>query len=462
MNALATVIGRLWGSAVTWSWAFNGLRLASNFILLPVLLRVLGDSNDFGFYWVLASLSVVMSQLDFGFSISLDRAISYAMAGASELRQEGIAGPESNHGSPNLLLLRKLMFTTRDVYRVLALLSALIMGSWGTYVTHLKVGETSHPNLTWAAWGLTLLCGIFEMYSGWWNVYLRGINQVLVGSRILVFGFALRLALSLGLLFAGAGLMSVPLSNFLSSLLQRLMSRHFVLRFLSAAPQQEFSRAERLEVFRTIWPNSWKVGLHCVGYYLVPHANTILCTTWLGLAATAEYGFTMQIVTILQGMASVWVQVKWPIIGQLLTKHEFPTLQKLFRQRLLLQLGSFALMSVATVLLAPPVLSLLHISKTMLPTSWLIVLLIFGLLDMHAISWVTLISLGNRLPFIWYTTTSYAIGIVVAYLLLVNTSLGVGALVLSPLLVQSAYNFWRWPAVGAAMMRTTWGRLLFG
>src|ERR1043166_790155 len=82
-------LSRLWSSAVVWSWGMNLLRLASGILLLPLLLRLL-PTADLGFYYVLLSLQAIVPLLDFGIAVSVDRSVSYAMGGATQLTAHGL------------------------------------------------------------------------------------------------------------------------------------------------------------------------------------------------------------------------------------------------------------------------------------------------------------------------------------------------------------------------------------
>src|SRR5690606_6472184 len=64
-------VGRILRSAVLWSWLFNGLRLASGVLLLPLLVRVLSEP-DVGMYYVFVRLAAIIPMMDFGFSLSIE------------------------------------------------------------------------------------------------------------------------------------------------------------------------------------------------------------------------------------------------------------------------------------------------------------------------------------------------------------------------------------------------------
>jgi len=452
MKSLAPLLSRSWNSAVVWSWVFNGLRLSSSLVLLSMLSRFLNEA-DFGFYLVLLNLVAVVPLLDLGFLTAVNRSLSYAMGGATELHAHGMGSISQNLDAPNYSLLWKLMFATRFLYRYLTLIVLVALGGWGTFVASMKISETSNPAHAWLAWALTLAGAAFEVYSGWWVAYLRGLNKVLVSSRIQALAYALRFLMAGTLLFTGAGLLSVPLATLASSFLQRHLSRRLTMRFLANQPAAPPPRDELMTLLRTLWPNSWRVGAHCLGYYLSSHISMIFCLNALGLPAYARYGLSLQIVAILHGMSSVWIQVKWPLIGQHLARQEWPQLRKLMRVRVTLQLLSFILMTIVAVPLIPWLLTLLKTDKSLIPVQWMLLLALNAFLESHLTTWTTFISLGNRLPFLSATILANLLGLGISFLLLQTTSLEFGALVLGPLLANAFYNYWRWPMEGMRMLR---------
>src|SRR5512137_2354853 len=99
MRRFKSMFSRLHGSTEIWLWAYNGLRLASGLLLLPLLVRLL-SGPDLGMYYVFLSLGALLPIVDFGFSVSIARHASYAMGGAQELQGLGLTTME--HGqSPN-------------------------------------------------------------------------------------------------------------------------------------------------------------------------------------------------------------------------------------------------------------------------------------------------------------------------------------------------------------------------
>lgn len=336
------------------------------------------------------------------------------------------------------------------------------LGAWGTYQVSLRVEETSSPSLTWFAWGLTLASAVFEMYAGWWNNYLKGLNEVLLSTRIAAMGFLVKFLVSCALLVAGLGLLSVPVATFVSTMLQRMLSRRYVLRRLDSHPRPPRDRAQFRQLLAVLWPNSWRLGLHLFGTLMVGNAMTFLCVKHLGLAVNGQYGLSLQIASICQNMAFTWMSVKLPLIFQMRAKADLPGLRALMRQRTWLCIATYLILAVGAVGLGDIVVHWLDPRKALLPPVWFAVLLGSSFFALLYNQWGTFILAENRVPYLWPTLATNAGSVTLCAVLLQTTPAGAGALVLAPFIVWSAFNYWYWPAYAARTLETTLLRLLFG
>jgi O-antigen/teichoic acid export membrane protein len=453
------LVRRLSNSTVVWSWAFNFLRLASGVLLLPLLLLLL-SKPDLGMYYVFLSLNGIILVLDLGFSPSIGRFIGYAMGGAKRLKAFGMVEDEV-HGEPNRTLLWELLLTGRIFYRFVAVAAAVLLGLPGSLMVMQKVGETSSPQLTWVAWGVSVAAVAAETYFNVWNVFLRSINQVLTATRISMLAYFLRLVLACILLWAGWGLLSLPAASLATSLIIRHFSRHYCLKALAACPRPE--HVDWRAHFRIIWPNSWRLGLYFAGAYLSTNGNVLLCSGFLGLAATANYGLSLQIINIVSGMAAVWTHVKWPLIGQLVAKQNIETLRRLLWPRLWLQMGTYVVLATGAIVFGPFLVRLVGSDKELLPAAWLVLLAVNGLLEAHCSVWNTLISMWNELPMLWPSLATNAVSLGLNLLFVQLPGAHAGLLVLGPLLASAALNYWFWPRYGARMLKLSWfGFLRYG
>jgi hypothetical protein len=285
------------------------------------------------------------------------------------------------------------------------------------------------------------------------------LNEVREAARIGVMAMAVKLAISVGLLISGLGLLSIPLATLASSVVQRYLARARCLSLLKGQPPADGVSVK--EELRILWPNSWRLGVQFLSGYLTINANTAICEHAFGLAANAVYGLSVQLLSIAAGMANVWISTKWPLIGQYLARRERFLVQRTFWPRVWAQNATYLLLAGGVVFLGPHLLSGLGSNKAILPTGWMLALALGSFLDVQFTTWGTLISMENRLPYLWPTVATNVLSLVSSLALVHFTSLGVGALVLGPLITGSLFNYWYWPPYAARRMGTTLVRFLF-
>lgn len=459
MNPFRPDLSRLWGSAVAWSWLFNGLRVGSGLLLLPLLVGQL-SKPDLGMHYVLLSIGALAMMVDFGFAGAIWRAVCIALAGGKELRAEGLAPPTDSNAAPNHELLWDVLATTRRLYFGLAVIALLLLGCGGTFMVARHAHATSSPEITWLAWALTLALAVWEVYAGWWSTYLAALNRVVTAARLNCLAHGLKLLLAAGLLLAGLGLLALPLAGLVATGVQRLLARRACLQVLSAWPRPQRS-ADTRGLLRVLWPNSWRQGVIGVGSYLGATATALICLEVFGLAANAQFGLSLQLLSVAQGMAMAWTAVKWPELAQHCARGDFAAMRRIFQPRLWLQLLTCAALAAALVLLAQPLINWIGSNKEVLPVGWFALLALNGLLEMNFSTWGSLIATGNRIPVMWPALLGTLAGLTLTLVLLSATTWGLGALVAAPLFVGCAFNYWYWAGYGARFMGTSWPRFMF-
>lgn len=454
---------RIANSTVVWSWVFTALRLAKGLVILPLVMHQFSTA-EVGMYMVLLNLAGLAVVVDFGFGPTIGRFISYAMGGARDLASHGVPKAGSVEG-PNYPLMWNLLATTRRLYGYLALALLVILGVGGTlYVEYLLrreqlVSPEFSPFIPRLAWLTTLLSTVLDIYSNWWAIYLRGLNEVRKAAQIGTVAMAVNFVISVALLLGGAGLLSLPLAAMASNLVQRRYNRLACLKLLP--PKPPVQDVELRKHFALLWPSSWRLGVQLISGSLVTQLSLLLCAKWFHLDAAAKYGPSVMLMGIASSMAYVWVATKWPEISQYRARHELGAIQRVLWARVWLQMGTFVLLAGAVVLIAPDFLHWVGKDKELLPTPWLLVLALAGFLDSQFNVWGTLISTENRLPYLWPTVATNVAGLGLALALVRWTDFGVGALVLGPLLAGALFNYWFWPLEGARGIGTTLVRFLF-
>jgi len=447
---LNAILQRFRRSPVVWVWALNGFRTASGLLVLPLLWRKLPEA-DLGVYYIFLRITALLPIIDFGFTTTVGRFVSYATGGATELHAYGIAQSEVS-AEPNKVLLWRLLFTYRQLYRLLALAAFVLLGVYGTVNLTFNVGATHSPNLTWTAWAVTLFAAVLEIYAGWWNTFLRGMNEVLASSRLAVFAYIVQIVLSAVLLLCGGGLLSVPVASLVGSLLQRALSRRLCLQKLGEPPQRE-QKAE-FALLKILWPTTWRVGVQFFSTYLATSVPALIFAAKMGSVAFAPYGISAQIIGFCIGTASVWTQVRWPVVAQFQARQDHAGMRHVLLPALVRQYATYILLAAVAVLMSPTLLRVIGSNKQTLSVLWFSLLALASYFDMRFSFWTTLLSTENRIPSLWPTVATNAFSFAL-FLGLWSRQPGIPALMVAPLIAGALFNYWYWAIAGARSIKAT-------
>src|SRR5262249_16301295 len=151
---------------------------------------------------------------------------------------------------------------------------------------------------------------------------------------------------------------------------------------------------------------------------------------------------SFQVTALIQGMSAVWTSVKWPLVGQLRSQQEIGRIRELLWPRVWLQSLTFFVLAALALCAGPPLLAQWGSGKSMLPSEWLILLVLYGFMELKFAFWTQLLSTENRIPSLWATVITYSGSVLLTFGLLKLTPLGPGAIVLGPLIAGGLFNYW--------------------
>lgn len=448
---------RLMNSGVAWTTAFHAVRLLLGLALLPMLLRYLPRPEDLGMFYLFMSLVQMLPRVEAAFSFNVGRQVTFAMGGAVRLLPQGTA-PAATAGSPNLALVRQLVDATGVIYAVLSVGVLVVLAIFGTAVVAGKIPNTSNPTLSWSGWILTLAGTVIEIQSLRWVGFLRNMNRVTHAARLGTFAYSGKAILACVCLGMGGGLISVPLAGIFSGLVLWQLARRRCLEHLPLEHGKTSWKQIR-ELIGVIWPNTWRAGIQIASEYLANVGLMALCSSnryGLGLAVSAQYGLSLQLLAVVQQVSMVWTEVKWPLAGQLRAQNRLADMRRLLWERGLLQNLTYMLGALVLVATAEPLLRWVGLNKEPLSTGLFALLALNHFLYLRFAFWVYLIATDNRLPFLWPIVLTNIATIGLAFVLVEFLGLGLPAIVTAPLITGALFNYWYWMFPGARELGTTW------
>lgn len=428
---------------ILWNYGGNILNIGMGILLLPIVLHTL-SSQELGLWYVFGSISGLVTLVDSGFCPTIMRNITYCWCGATELLPEGVSQVDVE-GKPNYSLLKSVIEASKKIYLMLALIAGALLISIGTfYIYQLSPEKESKYLIAWLIYAFAVF---LSLYYNHWFPLLRGIGAIKEANHVMIITKIIDIVFSTIGLLLGGGLIWLSIMFLISGILVRILSKVYFSKLVGSEylDQKVDNRYNFQKIFRTIWPNSKKNAIVTFGTWLMTGSTTLLCSTYMGLSTTSQYGLSLQLLGTIGNFSSLLLKSYIPEITYWGIRHNVKRYNQIISRVMAFQwlLGIIGIMGL--VLVGPICLKLTGSNATLLPSDILTLLGIVLFLEWNHSSFQTLITLSNTIPFMRASIYS-GIGIMVLSLTFFNFSeLGILGLVISRGIVQLSYNNWYWP-----------------
>jgi O-antigen/teichoic acid export membrane protein len=292
----------------------NGCGKLANFatliILSPILLSRLG-AEQFGLWTLVIMFSGHFGMLDLGFGAALTKYVA-------------------QYKATNQLQFANLPFTAALLgYGASAV--ALMCGLWWLRFSLFKF--FSVPRSFWEQSNYLIpgMVLIFFLTSilGVMQSTLNGLQEMAVTNLAVLLQVGCSIALTLGFLHGGLGLLGVVLANTLSLAIAALFLSFFVIRYIPGL---------RLEIFfwspqyRSVLRFGAMVQLAKISSIVSIYADRVLIGHFLGLIALAQYQLGYTVVSAMRGTVLLLASAVMPATSDLAARNDRNNLQELYRR----------------------------------------------------------------------------------------------------------------------------------
>jgi O-antigen/teichoic acid export membrane protein len=435
-NLLAVAWERVRHSAMLYGALATAVRVGANIMLLPLVLKLL-TSAELAIWWVFLTLGMVANLADFGFSQVITRIYSFLWAGADDFDVEGLR-PAPENGQPNLPRIRQFHAAAARLYLWIACIGMLLLVLVGTFFIVGPASASGNPAMIWICWAGFILAIGLSLSTSRWPVACQGINQMrqlqiaqLGSSLVYLFSAA-------AFLLAGWGLFAMVAATVLRAIVSREFCRRTYLAAVGAEASVDTGQLQR--IMRRIWPNAQKFGGIMIATFMVFHANTLICSHFLGTAVTASYGLTVQLGGFIMSFSGLWLTVKWPQITIMRTQGRLEDMAILFARRLALTMLTFLVLAAGLVLFGNTVLDWKGTHTKFLETPYLVVYLLQAAQQHFYAQFGSLAFTENVVPFVKLSLWTGAALIVLTIVLV--QYMGLWGLLLGPIISTVAASSW--------------------
>lgn len=421
--------------------AARALEAAGGLLLLPLIVTRFSPA-EVGVWYIFLTLQGLIVLLDFGFQPTIARAFAAAFGGAKMLMREGLHA--DSQSAPNHALAGEIIHVARRLYALLALAVIGVTTSLGLGFLWFLIQRDGLSIATvlpaWLAFALAIGTTVYLM---WVSPLLAGSGKMTANYGFLLTGKLTFIATASALLLGGMGLLALPIATFAAALAGRLVAQPFLADIVRPA-LQACPACRDPELLSVLWHNASRMGVVSASSFIITRANIFVVSVFAGLAASASYAISLQLLTALMAVALLPSQITMPRLVAARLAGDKTLLKQILQLTTVLAAAIFAAGLLFVLIAAAPLLAWVGSTVELLPTKLLALLGVVLLLETNHVNSALMIATTNVIPFVRSAVIS---GLAVAVLAILAASLGFGlqGVILAQGVVQLAYNNWRWP-----------------
>jgi len=334
------------------TWGSFAARFLPLFILPPFVFRSF-STVEATLWFLLITLQGLQLLLESNVGLTFIRAIGFAIGGATQLRDQRMPDSDRLAGQENHALLSRLWSSMRGLYRLVGLLTFLVIGTVGLWSAHALIVQLDDPSEGWAALAVFVVGAGLRAYGGLHISYLYGVGRIAL-LRWWEMGFWLLAFLAaLGTLVAGGDLITVVVAYQIP--LVANLFWNVVLARLDQNGRAGFTVPRSIDrnVVSQVWPGMWRAGMG-VGIYLGVTQGAGLYYARIGPAQdVAIYLFAMSLMRPMIQFAQVPFFTKLPRLAALQASGERTTQVEVAQRGMVLSYALLAAMVLVTAGVLP-------------------------------------------------------------------------------------------------------------
>jgi O-antigen/teichoic acid export membrane protein len=432
---------------VFWNYGATFLKIASGTLLLPFILRMM-PAEMIGIWAVFMTITAFTILLDFGFSSSFTRNVTYIFSGVKSLKIQGFETVLGERQNIDYGLLKGVIIAMRWFYLRIAISLFVFLVTFGTwYVYTLLQNYKGDPKEVYVAWIVLCLINTYNLYSLYYDSLLQGKGLIKRSKQIVIIGQTVYLGIAAILTLAGFGLIAIVAAQASSVIIIRLMSYYsFFTHDLQQKLNEVVSRHKK-EILKAITPNALKIGVTSLGGFMALRSAIIIGSFYLPLEEIASYGITMQLIGVIAGLAGIYTATYQPKIAQLRVENNNAAIKELYLKGQVVLLFTFFSGGMVLLFFGDWGLNLIGSQTKLIPTTLIFIAIVASLLENnHAIAGGILLT-KNEVPFFKAAILSGGVTVLLLLLLFYFTNMGLWGMIIAPAIAQGMYQNWKWPLV---------------
>ena len=376
------------------------------------------------------------------------RNVTYAWCGAKEIKKEGASDLQGNE--PNYALFFNVLQACKYVSMLIAGIALICMLTVGSAYIGYVAREI--PFRVYATAWLFFSAAVFlNIFYNYWTTSLKGIGAVKQSQIAVIISKIVQIVISLFGLYSGYGIIALAVAYLLSEFIMRFIAKRFLFHYENIAEQRKKYVAKiQLNELRSlllkIWYNAKKTGLVSLGAFVITQGNTMICSAFIGLEATASYGICLQLITVVRGVSQIFFDANQPKMINTKVSGNIEKSKKELSLAMVIYWGVFILVITVLATIGIPLVHLIR-SNTPLPLFMVLFMGSYLFLEGTHGLFASYITFSNEVPYVKSSIVSAFFILVGQLFVAIFTDWGIYALMAVQAVVQLCYNNWHWPMI---------------
>lgn len=394
---------RLWNSPTFTTWA-NLSTKSLRFLLVTPLLVTKFDTTEIAAWYLFTSLTFFGSIIHARVTLTFNRMIAFAMAGAQDLSAIGSTVKPRGAGEPHWSTVKRAYSTVGFLTLITASLSAISGLLLGYFSLNGLLRDYHQPSQIWLALSIMVGGECLMMCFSQYMVTIQGMGLVALSNRWSCLFALLSIITGSVALSLGANIVILALAMQAIGILSTVRMKLLVSYVHGGALAKSRSVRYDKEVFRWAWPAFWRGLFSTVANRGVIQIGAVVFARYASAEAVAAYLFSFNILRTISSFAEAPLQSSGPQLSRTLAIGNIASLRRSFfkkaRQAQLLFVSSTA----AFGILIPIGLDYIGSNTRFLdPVNWTVLSFAF-MLQRYLFVGLRLPALGNKVIYVKETT----------------------------------------------------------
>ncbi len=422
------------------------LNISSVLLIIPFIGINLGE-EAVGLWLLFFSIGGITGLFEAGFYNSVLRFVSYLTTGKKDLPEEGIGLVVDDIPKDLQVMnnseLNSLIVTVSILYIFLGISAFIILSLFGSiYLNLLDVKSIQMPVIQ-GSWLFFILASCLHLTFSFLSATLHGIGKINQNNLCLIVAKLAFIIISIFGLVNGEGIVFLSFIFLLHVILMRLLNFIILVPNLSLKAENFFQiKNFSWSIFKSLRKNSLKMGAVNIGSFLLSRGSIIVANGALAVELVTKYTFTITSFTVLAMVATEPLNLLYDKICTLQANNNKKEIKRMVATLYFYGLLIF-LFGAGSIFIFQEYSEPLGFNFNFLSKEILILITIIYFFEYTTSFSAVYLTSKNYIPFMEAALLS-GISVLILNIFFVSQYEIIGLVVIYAV-VQSCYNFWKWP-----------------